>query len=58
MNSLADLLRFSLILYLCFRFLIDFIKPVFHPLVGLGGIQMSCLNSLVYYATVLLKCSN
>lgn len=45
----GDLFKFYLISYLSFRFLIDFIKPDFHPLFGLSAIQFACLLTLVYY---------
>jgi hypothetical protein len=41
--------------YLGFRFLIDFIKPDFHVFLGLTGIQIACLLSLVYYRRSLVN---
>lgn len=34
--------------YLGFRFLIDFLKPDFHPFLGLSAIQIACLLGLLY----------
>jgi phosphatidylglycerol---prolipoprotein diacylglyceryl transferase len=45
----GDLFRFYTIGYLSFRWAIDFIKPDFHPLLGMSAIQMACLLGLVYY---------
>ncbi len=45
----GDLFRFFMICYLGFRWAIDFIKPDFHPLLGMSAIQISCLFGLVYY---------
>ncbi len=44
--------RFKLFMtsYLGFRFLTDFIKPDFHPLLGVSAIQAACLLGLIYYA--------
>ena len=41
--------------YFGFRFLIDFIKPVYEiPGIGLSSIQLACLLGLVYYYKVLI----
>jgi prolipoprotein diacylglyceryltransferase len=45
----GDLFKFYLVAYLGFRFLIDFIKPDFHPIIGLSAIQIACLLGLLYY---------
>ncbi|MBD2436637.1 prolipoprotein diacylglyceryl transferase family protein [Nostoc sp. FACHB-110] len=45
----GDLFKFYLLSYLSFRFLIDFIKPDFHPLFGISFIQLACLVTLIYY---------
>ncbi len=45
----GDLFRFYMICYLTFRWSIDFIKPDFHPLLGMSAIQICCLLGLVYY---------
>jgi phosphatidylglycerol---prolipoprotein diacylglyceryl transferase len=45
----GDLFKFYMISYSSFRFLIDFIKPDFHPLLGMSAIQIACLLALVYY---------
>jgi hypothetical protein len=38
-----------MVAYLGFRLLIDFIKPDFHPMLGLSAIQIACLLGLLYY---------
>lgn len=45
----GDLFKLYLIAYLSFRFLIDFIKPDFRPILGISAIQIACLFTLVYY---------
>jgi phosphatidylglycerol---prolipoprotein diacylglyceryl transferase len=45
----GDLFRFFMVCYLSFRWTIDFIKPDFHPLLGMSAIQIACLLGLVYY---------
>jgi phosphatidylglycerol---prolipoprotein diacylglyceryl transferase len=45
----GDLFRFYMVCYLSFRWSIDFIKPDFHPLLGMSAIQIACLLGLVYY---------
>lgn len=45
----GDLFKFYMIGYLGFRFFVDFIKPDFHPFLGLSAIQIACLLGLVYY---------
>jgi len=45
----GDFFKFYLISYLSFRFLIDFIKPDFRPLLGLSAIQIACLIALFCY---------
>jgi prolipoprotein diacylglyceryltransferase len=45
----GDLFKFYLVAYLGFRFLIDFIKPDFHPILGMSAIQIACLLALLYY---------
>jgi phosphatidylglycerol---prolipoprotein diacylglyceryl transferase len=49
------LFKMFLMLYLAFRFLLDFIKPGWHYFVGLGTIQLSCLAGLVYYARYIIS---
>ena len=46
----GDLFRLFMISYLSFRFLIDFIKPDYHVLLGLNAIQIACILALIYYA--------
>jgi prolipoprotein diacylglyceryltransferase len=49
----GDLFKFYLVSYLGFRFLIDFIKPDFRPLLGLSAIQIACfLAILVYHRSI------
>ncbi|MBD0390450.1 MAG: prolipoprotein diacylglyceryl transferase [Nostoc sp. C3-bin3] len=45
----GDLFKFYMVAYLGFRFLIDFIKPDFHPFWGMSAIQIACLLGLLYY---------
>jgi phosphatidylglycerol---prolipoprotein diacylglyceryl transferase len=45
----GDLFKAYLMAYLSFRFLIDFIKPDFHPILGMSAIQIACLFGLLYY---------
>jgi phosphatidylglycerol---prolipoprotein diacylglyceryl transferase len=45
----GDLFRFYMICYLSFRLAIDFIKPDFHPLLGMSAIQFACILGLIYY---------
>ncbi|NJK53388.1 MAG: prolipoprotein diacylglyceryl transferase [Leptolyngbyaceae cyanobacterium SU_3_3] len=45
----GDLFKFYMIAYLSFRFLIDFIKPDFRPILALSAIQIACLLAIVYY---------
>lgn len=45
----GDLFKFYMIAYLSFRLLIDFIKPDFHPILGLSAIQIACFLGLLYY---------
>jgi phosphatidylglycerol:prolipoprotein diacylglycerol transferase len=47
--------QFFLIAYLAFRFLLDFIKPRYVYVAGLGAIQLTCLLGLLYYSTTILK---
>ncbi len=39
-----DLFKYSLILYLGFPFLVEFMQPVCNTLLGLNAIEISCLN--------------
>jgi len=45
----GDLFKFYLVSYLGFRFLIDFIKPDFRPLLGLSAIQIACFMAILVY---------
>jgi phosphatidylglycerol---prolipoprotein diacylglyceryl transferase len=45
----GDLFKFYTIGYLSFRFLVDFIKPDFHPVLGVSAIQIACVLGLGYY---------
>ena len=49
------LFKMFLIAYLVFRFLLDFIKPGWRYLFGLGTIQITSLAGLVYYAKYLFR---
>jgi phosphatidylglycerol---prolipoprotein diacylglyceryl transferase len=46
----GDLFKIYMIAYLGFRLGIDFIKPDFHPLLGLSAVQIACLLGLMYYS--------
>jgi phosphatidylglycerol---prolipoprotein diacylglyceryl transferase len=54
----GDLFKFYMTAYLSFRFLIDFIKPDFHPFLNLSAIQIACLLGLVYYRKTIPKMLN
>ena len=45
----GDLFKFYTIGYLSFRLGVDFIKPDFHPILGLSAIQMACVLGVGYY---------
>lgn len=45
----GDLFKLYIIAYLGFRFLIDFLKPDFHLILGLSAIQIACGLGLGYY---------
>ncbi|MGK7901776.1 MAG: prolipoprotein diacylglyceryl transferase [Hormoscilla sp.] len=45
----GDLFKLYIIAYLGFRFLIDFLKPDFHVILGLSAIQIACALGLGYY---------
>jgi prolipoprotein diacylglyceryltransferase len=51
----GDLFKFYMIAYLGFRFLIDFLKPDFHPILGLSAIQAACILGLLYYCRSITK---
>ncbi|MEN8445779.1 MAG: prolipoprotein diacylglyceryl transferase family protein [Cyanobacteria bacterium J06555_13] len=53
----GDQFKLFMIAYLGFRFLIDFIKPEFRPLLGLSAIQIACLGGLIYYRHSIFKWS-
>jgi prolipoprotein diacylglyceryltransferase len=45
----GQLFQIYLVSYLSFRFLIDFLKPDFHPFLGLSFIQLACLIGVIYF---------
>ncbi|MEA5552917.1 prolipoprotein diacylglyceryl transferase family protein [Anabaena cylindrica UHCC 0172] len=45
----GDIFKFYLVTYLGFRFLVDFIKPDFRPIIGLSAIQIACIIAVIYY---------
>jgi prolipoprotein diacylglyceryltransferase len=47
--EVGDLFKFYVVSYLSFRLLIDFIKPDFHPILGMSAIQFACLLGIIYY---------
>ncbi len=49
LQEVGDRFKVFMIAYLSFRFLMDFIKPDFRPLLGLSAIQIACLLGLIYY---------
>lgn len=53
--SPGSLFRLFLMAYLAFRFTLDFIKPGWRYLFGLGTIQLACLAGLLYYGKYLLR---
>lgn len=55
--QLKDGARFKIfmILYLLFRFMLDFIKPHFTFFVGLSTIQLTCLAGLIYYGPFIIS---
>jgi phosphatidylglycerol---prolipoprotein diacylglyceryl transferase len=46
----GDTFKFFTLGYLSFRFLVDFIKPEFHPIFGVSAIQIACLAGLCFYS--------
>lgn len=46
----GDLFKFYLVAYLGFRLVIYFIKPDFHPVLGLNAIPITCLLGILYYS--------
>jgi phosphatidylglycerol---prolipoprotein diacylglyceryl transferase len=46
----GDLFKFYMIAYLGFRLLVDFLKPDFHPILGVSAIQLACCLGLLYYS--------
>jgi phosphatidylglycerol:prolipoprotein diacylglycerol transferase len=55
--ALANGARFKIFMmaYLCFRFILDFIKPHYTFNIGLSTIQITCVVGLMYYGRYLLK---
>jgi prolipoprotein diacylglyceryltransferase len=47
--------QFFMIAYFAFRFLLDFIKPRYVLVCGLGTIQLWCLIGLLYYSRTIYK---
>jgi phosphatidylglycerol---prolipoprotein diacylglyceryl transferase len=45
----GDMFKFYTIGYLSFRFLVDFIKPEFHPVLGVSAIQIACALGICCY---------
>ncbi len=44
----GELFQIYLAAYLGFRFCMDFLKPDFHPFLGISAIQLACLLGLLY----------
>jgi phosphatidylglycerol---prolipoprotein diacylglyceryl transferase len=51
----GNLFQLYLLTYLGFRFLIDFLKPDFHPFLGISAVQLACLLGMVYCTHQLSK---
>lgn len=51
----GDRFKAYLLSYLIFRWLIDFIKPNFHPWLGMSAIQVACLITLLIYRRSLMR---
>ncbi len=51
----GNLFKFYMTAYLSFRLLIDFIKPDFHPFLGISAIQIACILGLIYYRKTIPK---
>jgi len=49
------LFKMFMIAYLCFRFLLDFIKPGWRFFFGLGSIQLAALAGLLYYWRYIIR---
>lgn len=49
------LFKIFMMCYLIFRFALDFIKPGWRFVFGLGTIQLTCLAGLLYYSRYLVK---
>ncbi len=49
------LYKLFMIVYMLFRFLLDFIKPHFTFSIGLSTIQLTCVAGLVYYIAYILQ---
>jgi phosphatidylglycerol:prolipoprotein diacylglycerol transferase len=45
----GDLFKFYMVAYLGFRFVLDFIKPDFRPILALSAIQIACGIGIFYY---------
>jgi phosphatidylglycerol---prolipoprotein diacylglyceryl transferase len=45
----GDGFKFYMIAYLSFRLGMDWLKPDFHPILGMSAIQIACLLGLIYY---------
>lgn len=49
------LFKIFLLSYLCFRFLLDFIKPGWRYFFNLGTIQLVCIAGMLYYARYIIN---
>jgi len=47
--------KYFMIFYLTFRFLIDFIKPVYQYSIGISAIQITCIAVLLYYSRTIYQ---
>jgi len=53
----GHLFRLFMLAYLGFRFLVEFIKPVYDPYLGLSLIQLSCLAGIIWCVVSLIRTS-
>ena len=50
----GNLFKIFLISYLIFRFVMEYLKPDIHYILGMGAIQITCLIGLIYYACLFI----
>jgi prolipoprotein diacylglyceryltransferase len=57
-HTRGELFRLFLLLYLLFRFAVEFIKPTFRPYLGLSAIQVASAIGVIVCAASLIRISN